>query len=96
VFSLNDPIELEQSLRQAGFADVSVRSVTKELRLPPPADFLWQYIQCTPVSASILQAEENRQVALEREVVEGWRRWEHAGGMTYQQRILIGSGRTVR
>jgi hypothetical protein len=93
VFSLNDPAELDRLLAGAGFTDVIVRAVKKELRLPPAGDFLWQYIQCTPIGASIMALDERRRAALHREVVEGWRRWTDGSGMTCEQGILIASGR---
>jgi ubiquinone/menaquinone biosynthesis C-methylase UbiE len=92
VFSLGDRAELERLLELAGFDDVTVRPATKELHLPPAADFLWQYIQSTPLAASIAGADESRRVALEREVVEGWRAWADGRGMTYQQEMLVASG----
>lgn len=93
VFSLNDRSELEQLLQRAGFSGASVRTVTKELRLPPAGDFLWQYIGCTPLAASIMAMDEGRRDALHRAVVEGWRPWGDGDGMRYHQGILVGSGR---
>src|SRR3546814_1623528 len=44
VFSMHDVDELEELMRSAGFRDVRVEAKPKSLRLPAPADFLWQYI----------------------------------------------------
>ena len=93
VFSLGDRASLERLLDHAGFDDVTVEPSTKEFHLPPAADFLWQYIQSTPLAPSIMGADENRRMALEREVVDGWQPWADGGGMTYQQDMLVASGR---
>jgi len=48
VFSLHDTVELRNLLVGVGFRDVSVRADTASLRLPPPKEFLWQYVHSTP------------------------------------------------
>lgn len=92
VFSLGDPAALERLLEHSGFDGVTVHAATKELHLPPAADFLWQYIQSTPLAPSIMGADENRRMALERDVVDGWQPWADGGGMTYHQDMLVASG----
>ena len=92
VFSLGDQAALERLLEGARFDDVTVRTDTKELHLPAAADFLWQYIQCTPLAPSIMAVDEDRRQALERDVVEGWATWADGGGMSYHHDILIASG----
>lgn len=94
VFSLNDPRELERLLRAAGFTSVDVRVDRKEPQLPAPRDFLWQYIQSTPIAAAIAELDEPRRAALERDVVERWQQWATDGGLTYAQPILVGAART--
>jgi ubiquinone/menaquinone biosynthesis C-methylase UbiE len=42
VFSLHDVEHMTKLLRDAGFREVDVRAKPKSLRLPAPADFLWQ------------------------------------------------------
>lgn len=93
VFSLGDGAALERLLAQAGFDDVAVEPATKAFHLPPAADFLWQYIQSTPLALSIMAVDQDRRAALEREVVDGWQAWADAGGMTYDQDMLVVSGR---
>ena len=70
VFSLHDADALEELMRSAGFREVDVERETKSLRLPAPADFLWQYIRSTPLAAAAAKAGEARRAALEREVCE--------------------------
>ena len=52
VFSLHDPDEVEQLLSDAGFADVLARAQRTTLRLPPPEEFLWQYLHSTPLAGA--------------------------------------------
>ena len=93
VFSLYDPERLEALARDAGFRDVSVRTYAKTLRLPAPADFFWQYVQSTPLAATVAQVSDERRAALERDVVAGWQPWAVDGGITYQQNVAVTTGR---
>ena len=43
-------------------------------RLPAPAEFLWQYINLTPMGPFVAQAPETAQAAMERQVVDAWHR----------------------
>ncbi len=60
VFWLRDPSELDGLLRSAGFHDVTVQTTTKTLRLPSPAEFLWQYIHATPMAVLVADADDGR------------------------------------
>ena len=93
VFSLNDTAEIERLFRGAGFRDVSIKSGTKELHLPSPKDFLWQYIQCTPLAGLVAGADPEVLTALERDVVGGWQPWVRDGGLTYQQGMIVTTAR---
>ncbi len=70
VFSLHDADEIRSLAADAGFNDAEVRAEPVALRLPPPADFLWQYIHSTPMAAVVAQVEEQRREALERDFSE--------------------------
>lgn len=70
VFSLHDADEIRSLATDAGFTDVEVRSEPVALRLPPPADFLWQYVHSTPMAAMVAQVDEQRREALERDFSE--------------------------
>jgi len=90
VFSLHDEREIEQLFREAGFNDVGVRSETKTIHLPPPKEFLWQYVQSTPLMALIANVDVGVLRALEHDVEEEWQQWARDGGMTYRQGMIIG------
>jgi ubiquinone/menaquinone biosynthesis C-methylase UbiE len=70
VFSLHDPTEARTLMRGAGFEDVEVETTTLELRVDPPADFFWQYVQSTPLAAAAADLSEAQRAALEAEVIE--------------------------
>ena len=79
VFSLHDPDALRNLATQAGFEDVDVRSAVVSLELPPPAEFLWQYVWSTPLAAAVAQADEEHRAALENEVSEKCRAFAPTG-----------------
>lgn len=70
VFSLHDADEIRSLATDAGFDDVEVQSRPVAVRLPPPADFLWQYVHSTPMAAALAQVDEERREALERDFSE--------------------------
>ena len=67
VFSLHDPDELRRLAMAAGFSEVHVRSSPKHLELPPPEDFLWQYVHSTPLAAFLSEVDDQRRAALTRD-----------------------------
>lgn len=71
VFDLHDPGEIRGLAEDAGFSEVEVHSGRTSLDLPPPDEFLWQYVQSTPLAASLAEVDEDDRKALEREFVEG-------------------------
>ena len=93
VFSLNDTSELQRFTSDAGFRNVAVDANTKVLRLPPPKEFLWQYVHSTPLAGMVAQADEEERDALERDIGAEWQDFEEDGAMTYQQRIIVVTAR---
>jgi len=93
VFSLHDKAEIRQLLNDAGFHDVDVVTTTATLRLPAPKEFLWQYIQSTPLAGPVGQASAEARAALEEEVLSEWREFEEDGAMTDHQRMVVASAR---
>ena len=89
VFSLHDPATIERLFREAGFDDVTVRTYTKPLRLPAARDFLWHYVQCTPLMGMLASLDAAGVAALESEVVHRWEPWSNDGGMTYEQGMNV-------
>jgi ubiquinone/menaquinone biosynthesis C-methylase UbiE len=93
VFSLSATDELLALLTDTGFRDVSIEVHNRKLRLPPPRDFMWQYIHSTPLAEVVAQAGEESQVALEQETVNGWQTFVEDGSMTVTPRMLLATGR---
>lgn len=93
VFSLNDPAEVEGLFSGAGLEDFSVRRESIELLLPSAREFLWQYVQSTPLAGLVAQADSEILAALERDVVAGWQSWARDGGLAYQQGMIVTTAR---
>jgi ubiquinone/menaquinone biosynthesis C-methylase UbiE len=92
VFSMHDPDVVATLLRNVGLKDVSAEVSTAALRLPPPAEFLWQYINLTPMGQFVAQAPEDAQSAMEHQVVEQWQPWAIDGGTRFDQPMVIATG----
>jgi ubiquinone/menaquinone biosynthesis C-methylase UbiE len=84
VFSMHDVDELSELMRSAGFRKVDVQAKPKTLRLPAPQDFLWQYLNSTPLAEAVTQAGEAKRDALERDVWARWQEFVVDGSMSLQ------------
>jgi SAM-dependent methyltransferase len=93
VFSMNDPDAVGSLLSGAGLRDVSSREAGVVLRLPAPAEFLWQYIGLTPMAPIVAAAPEPDRVAMEQQVVERWQPYVVDGTLTLDLRMVVASGR---
>ena len=72
VFSLHDEKELRGLMSAAGFEGVKIAKAKKTLRLPPPQDFLWQYVHSTPLGQLVGPASDAQRAELTDAVAEGW------------------------
>lgn len=93
VFSLHDPDQIRNLIGDAGFHEIDVQPHTKTLRLPPPGEFLWQYVQSTPLSMAVAQADEESRAALERDVVAEWQKFVENGLLMSGQGIVVATAR---
>jgi ubiquinone/menaquinone biosynthesis C-methylase UbiE len=93
VFSLHDTQAIQQLLSEAGFRDIAVQANNKLLNLPPPNEFLWQYVYSTPLAGLVAKVDEAVLAALEREVVEKRQEFEENGVLRDQQRMVVASAR---
>jgi ubiquinone/menaquinone biosynthesis C-methylase UbiE len=91
VFSLHDTTEIQKLLSAADFRDIAVQADHKMLTLPPPREFLWQYVHSTPLAGMVAKVDEEALAALEREIVKKWQDFEEDGSLMYQQRIVVAS-----
>lgn len=93
VFSLNETGVLERLMVDAGFRDVEVVVHDKDLKLPAPGEFLWQYIYSTPLAEVVEQVDEEALTKLEDEVVTKWYDYTVNGTLIYRQPIVISNAR---
>src|ERR671924_720927 len=93
VFSLHDAAKIQNLVRGAGFHDVSVQSDTKPLRLPPPEEFLWQYVHSTPLAGAVAQVDDERLGSLERDVVAKWQEFVEDRVLVLQVRVVAATAR---
>ena len=91
VFSLHDLAEVEGLIRDAGFAHVEVGAEEHDLELPPPKEFLWQYVHSTPLSASASQMDASAQADFEREVLNAWAASGGDGELDLRLRMVVAS-----
>jgi SAM-dependent methyltransferase len=90
VFSMHDVDELTELMRSAGFREVDVQAKFKDLRLPAPRDFLWQYIHSTPLTEAAAQADTHKLDALEHDVCTRWQKFAADGSLSGQVRMTTG------
>jgi ubiquinone/menaquinone biosynthesis C-methylase UbiE len=81
VFSLHDPEAIRALLADAGFQGVITQVATRTLRLPPPAEFLWQYVWSTPLAPQLAEVGDERRAAIERDVVSEWTKMTEGGAL---------------
>ena len=93
VFSMHDPETVAAQLREGGLHDVSASVSTTTFRLPLPAEFLWQYINVTPMAALIGQAPEKAKEAMVGQFLDGARPHVVDRGMVVEQPMVIATGR---
>ncbi len=92
VFSLHDADEARKLMEVAGFDRVAVETTSVPLRVPPPADFFWQYVQSTPLGAATADLDELERAALEAEVVERCAPFVDGGASVLEPGLLITTG----
>jgi SAM-dependent methyltransferase len=93
VFSMHNPEDVASLLRGAGLVDVAAAASTATLNLGAPAEFLWQYINLTPMSPFVAQAPATAQEAMERHVVKAWQPFVHNDMLSINLPMVVASGR---
>jgi ubiquinone/menaquinone biosynthesis C-methylase UbiE len=92
VFSLHEPSTARELFESAGFEEVNVERRGLPLRVAPPADFFWQYVQSTPLAAVCAELDETARAALEHEVVERCRPFVDGDATVMEPAMLVVSG----
>src|SRR5690606_41266175 len=78
-------------LGHAGLGEGRGEAKLRTLRLPPPASFLWQYIDSTPLAPLVAKATDSQRAALERDVCRAWEAFSDDDGMTLEVSITTAS-----
>jgi len=81
VFSLHDHQVLHELLDDAGLRNISVQSRRLCIMLPPPSEFLWQYVHSTPLAGPVGQIDDDARAGLERDVTSAWRALLEGGAL---------------
>ena len=92
VFSMHDPSALASLMREAGFTKVVSEEYTATFDLPGPAEFLWNYINLTPMSTLVASAPEEAKEALERQFVDACRSVVENGRIRVNQPMALAWG----
>jgi SAM-dependent methyltransferase len=93
VFCLHDPDDVASLLRDAGLVDVTAATSTATLDVGAPAEFLWEYINLTPMAPFVAQAPHTTQQTMERHVVTSWQPFIVDGAMSIEQPMVVAFGR---
>ncbi len=93
VFSMHDPDDVAGLLREAGLRDVASTLLTTTLRLPEPAEFLWQYIGLTPMATFIEQAPDKARSAMESQFVSEARQHVTDGVTVVELPMVVATAR---
>jgi ubiquinone/menaquinone biosynthesis C-methylase UbiE len=95
VFSLHDTRQLQELLAQAGFTGATAEPASTTLALPPPAEFLWQYVHSTPLAAEAAEAGEVARAALERDIATRWEPFTRDDRLMLELRVVTAAARTA-
>ncbi len=94
VFSLDDPSEVRDLLTDAGFADAEVSTSEKTVVLPPPQEFMWQYVRSTPLAAPAARLDAQQRAVLEAEFVAGCQSLAEDGQLVLRHSVTLATART--
>ena len=94
VFSLHDPEVLRGLLDDAGFDDIVVDRPVRTLHLPPPTDFLWQYVHSTPMADALGAKDQATHAALQDAIVARWEPFVADGGLRVEVGLSTAIART--
>jgi ubiquinone/menaquinone biosynthesis C-methylase UbiE len=93
VFSVHDADQLGSMVETARFDHVEVATGSVSLRLPPPADFFWQYVHSTPLAGIAIGTDDDTRAALERDVVERCQPFVDGDDLVMEPRLLLATAR---
>jgi ubiquinone/menaquinone biosynthesis C-methylase UbiE len=83
VFSMHDDGELRYLFESVAFGDIVIDAQQKRLTVPPPREFLWQYIHSTPLVQQAMAADETARDRLEHDVCPKWEEFVDSGNIQF-------------
>jgi ubiquinone/menaquinone biosynthesis C-methylase UbiE len=92
VFSMHDPEAHCTLLRDAGFEDITSSIYTATFDLPGPGEFLWQYINLTPMGPFVANAPDPAKDAMEAQVTQTWAPYVRDGRTPIDQPMVLATG----
>lgn len=92
VFSMHDPTVHAGLMKAAGFDNVDAETYSATLDLPSPAEFLWQYINLTPLGPFVAEAPEAARDAMEAQVIKTWQPFVRGGRTPVDQPMVLATG----
>lgn len=93
VFSVHDPDQVRSMFDTAGFDDVEIKIGSVRLRVPPQADFFWQYVHSTPLASIATEIDDATREALERDVVERCQPFLDGDALVMEPGLLLATAR---
>jgi len=93
VFSLHEHRELHDLAEDAGLRSVSVQSKPMRVMLPPPSDFLWQYVHSTPLAGPVGEIGDDARAALERDVTTAWHTYVDGDALRFDANAVLTTAR---
>lgn len=93
VFSLGDRDALRALLEAGGSTDVGVERMSTRIELPPPAEFLWQYVSLTPLAGIFADFDDDRRASFERDVVAAWDPFVRDGRLVFDAVVVLSTAR---
>lgn len=85
VGSMDDAGLLQDLVAEAGFREVNVQTASRTMRFPSVEEFVWQFIQATPMAVNplITEADEATRETVVAEMKANLRQYEGANGLAF-------------
>jgi len=90
--SLRDGEELTRLMKQAGFSEITLETVTVSMRFASPAEFVHQYVNATPLAGPVAQASQSARDQLVDDVSEHLRDLVGKDGLAFKGETNIAIG----
>ena len=79
-------------MKEAGFSDLSLETVTVQMRFPSPAEFVRRYVNATPLAGAVGQATQAARDQLIEDVAGRLRDLVDANGLGFEGKTNVVTG----